>query len=187
MSVMPVSHAHSTELRKPTAAILSDSLPAVYDELRRLAAVYLRRERRGHTLQPTAIVHEAFLRLSRQQTVGWHDRAEFFRVAAQAMRRVLVDHARGAGATKRGGAAKRFALDDAVASFEQRAGDLVALDECLNKLAGVDPRKARVIELRFFAGLTVEETAEALCVPVRTIERDWTMAKAWLRAELASN
>jgi RNA polymerase sigma factor (TIGR02999 family) len=146
----------------------------------------LQRERRGHTLQPTAIVHEAFLRLSRQQTVGWHNRAEFFRVAAQAMRRVLVDHARGVGATKRGGGSKRFALDDAVATFEQRAGDLVALDECLDRLADVDPRKARVIELRFFAGLTVEETAEVLNVPVRTIERDWTMAKAWLRAELAA-
>lgn len=160
-------------------------LPTVYNELRRLAALYLRRERSDHTLQPTALVHEAFLRLFRQHTDGWRNRREFVRIAAQAMRRVLVDHARLRQSVKRGGpGAQRQPLDEAVAAFEASAGDLVGLDECLELLADVDPRKCQVVELRFFAGLSVEETADALGVSVRAVERDWTLAKAWLRAQL---
>ena len=159
-------------------------LPLVYDELRGLAADYLHRERTDHTLQATAIVHEAYLRLVNQQSVGWKDRSQFFAVAAKVMRRILVDHARAHRAAKRGGGKKKTEFDDAFALFQQRAGDLLGLDEALKRLATVDERKSRVVELRFFGGLTVEETSRVLDVPLRTVERDWTFAKAWLRGEL---
>lgn len=159
-------------------------LPLVYDELRRIAADYLHRERADHTLQPTAIVHEAYLRLVNQQSAGWNDRTQFFAVAAKIMRRILVDHARSRRAAKRGGGRRRTEFDDAFAVFEERAIDLVALDEVLNRLAEVDERKSRVVELRFFGGLSVEETSRVLNVPLRTVERDWTFAKAWLRSKL---
>lgn len=159
-------------------------LPLVYDELRRIAADYLHRERADHTLQPTAIVHEAYLRLVNQQSAGWNDRTQFFAVAAKIMRRILVDHARARRAAKRGGGRRRTEFDDAFAVFEERAIDLVALDEVLNRLAEVDERKSRVVELRFFGGLSVEETSRVLNIPLRTVERDWTFAKAWLRSKL---
>ena len=159
-------------------------LPLVYDELRRIAADYLHRERADHTLQPTAIVHEAYLRLVNQQSAGWNDRTQFFAVAAKIMRRILVDHARARRAAKQGGGRRRTEFDDAFAVFEERAIDLVALDEVLNRLAEVDERKSRVVELRFFGGLSVEETSRVLNIPLRTVERDWTFAKAWLRSKL---
>jgi len=159
-------------------------LPLVYDELRRIASDYLHRERCDHTLQPTAIVHEAYLRLVNQNSVGWRDRTQFFAVAAKIMRRILVDHARSRRAAKRGGGRHRTEFDDAFAVFEERAIDLVALDELLSELAELDERKARAVELRFFGGLSVEETSRVLDVPLRTVERDWTFSKAWLKSKL---
>jgi len=161
-------------------------LPLVYDELRRLAGAYMRGERDGHTLQPTALVHEAWMRLTGVDVGSAGDRSGFLRVAARAMRQVLVDHARTVRAGKRGGGARRLNIDEALLNFDERAGDLIELDEALERLAGIDERKGRVVELRFFGGLTVEETAEALAIPVRTVERDWTMARAWLKKELDS-
>jgi RNA polymerase sigma factor (TIGR02999 family) len=159
-------------------------LPLVYDELRRLAGAYFQTERRGHTLQPTALVHEAYLKLVDQRTAGWRDRNQFFGVAAQAMRRILVDHARGRRAAKRHSGGERVPLDDVVAYLEERVEDLVTLDEALAQLARTDEQKARVVELRFFASLTVEETAEVLGLSRRTVERNWTFARAWLRGEV---
>lgn len=159
-------------------------LPVVYDELRGLAAAFLCRERSDHTLQPTALVHEAYLRLVGQRTVGWQNRTHFFAAAATIMRRILVDYARARKAVKRGNGRAKLPLDDFVAAFEERALDLVGLDEALNRLAMIDERKSRVVELRFFGGLTVRETSRYLDVPTRTIEREWTMAKAWLRGQL---
>lgn len=159
-------------------------LPVVYDELRSLASMFLGHERANHTLQPTALVHEAYMRLIGQRSVGWKDRAQFFAAAATVMRRILVDHARAQKALKRGGGRAQTPLDEAVAVFEERAVDLVALDEALSRLAEMDERKARVVELRFFGGLTVAETAKVVDAPLRTVEREWTLAKAWLKAEL---
>lgn len=159
--------------------------PVVYEELRRLAAAVLRRERPGHTLQPTALVHEAFLRLADVPQHRWRDRQHFVAVAARAMRRVLVDHARGRQALKRG-VDLRIPIDDIdVASAPPGGIDLVALDEALATLASLDPRQARIVELRFFGGLTVEETALVIGASERTVKRDWQMARAWLRRELA--
>ncbi|MFL6228568.1 MAG: sigma-70 family RNA polymerase sigma factor [Pyrinomonadaceae bacterium] len=155
-------------------------LPLVYAELRRLAASYLRRERDGHTLQPTALVHEAYLRLIDQTQVRWQNRAHFFGVAAQMMRRILVDHARSQQAEKRGGDVQKFSLDENIDVSGERASDLVPLDEALERLAEIDPTKSRVVELRFFGGLSVEETAEVLGVSAPTVKRQWRMAKAWL-------
>ena len=160
-------------------------MPLVYAELRRLARDYLRRERPAHTLQPTALVHEAYLRLVDQTRLTWQNRAHFYGVAAQMMRRILVDHARTRGAQKRGGPAQQLSLDEARFSPEERPADLVALDEALKALAETDERKARVVELRFFAGLNMEETAEVLKVSEKTVRRDWQMAKLWLHRELA--
>jgi RNA polymerase sigma factor (TIGR02999 family) len=159
-------------------------LPAVYDELRAMASCYLSRERSDHTLQPTALVHEAYLRLMGQRTVGWENKTQFFAAAATVMRRILVDHARAQKSTKRGGGKSHSPLDETLAVFQERAIDVVQLDEALTRLSHLDGRKARVVELRFFGGLTVQETSTVLEVPVRTIERDWTLAKAWLRGEL---
>jgi len=159
-------------------------MPVVYGELRRLAQHYLRRERPDHTLRATALVHEAYLRLVDQRAVTWQNRAHFFGVAAQLMRRILVDHARRHHAAKRGGTALKVSLNDVVLAAEERAEDLVALDDALNRLAAMDPRQGRVVELRLFGGLTVEETAEVLRISPATVKREWTTAKAWLSREI---
>ncbi|TMQ54829.1 MAG: sigma-70 family RNA polymerase sigma factor [Candidatus Eisenbacteria bacterium] len=163
---------------------LEKLMPVVYGELRRLAQHYLRRERPDHTLQATALVHEAYLRLVDQRAVTWQNRAHFFGVAAQLMRRILVDHARRHHAAKRGGTALKVSLNDVVLAAEERAEDLVALDDALNRLAAMDPRQGRVVELRLFGGLTVEETAEVLRISPATVKREWTTAKAWLSREI---
>jgi len=163
---------------------LATLMPLVYDELRRLASRHLGRERAGHTLQTTALVHEAYLRLVDQKEANWQCRAQFFAVAAQMMRRILVDYARSRRFAKRGGGARKVSLDEAMVVSEERAADVVALDEALNALARFDERKSRMIELRFFGGLSIEETAEALGVSPGTVMREWTLAKAWLRREL---
>ncbi len=159
-------------------------MPLVYDELRRLARYYLSRERSDHTLQATALVNEAYLRLVDATSIGWNDRAHFYGVAAQMMRRILVDHARSKTADKRGGGVIKLNLEEAEATPEQRASDLVALDDALTELAKIDPRKSKIVELRFFGGLTDEEIAHFLGISVRTVLRDWKMAKMWLYREL---
>lgn len=159
-------------------------IPLVYQELRQQARQFLHRERNDHTLQPTALVHEAFLRLAGQERAQWQNRAQFFGVAGQLMRRVLVDHARAHLAEKRGGGAERVEFDEAALAPEERAANLILLDEALHKLATVDARKSRIVELRFFAGLSVEETAEAMGLSSAMIRRDWTVAKAWLHREV---
>lgn len=158
--------------------------PLVYDELRRLARRYLRRERSGHSLQATALVHEAFIRLIDQQQTPWESRLHFFGIAAQLMRQILVEHARSRQAAKRGGGALRLSLSQAGAIFPDPDVDLVALDDALNLLARIDPQKSRLVELRFFSGLTIEETAEALGVSPATVIRQWRLAKAWLYREI---
>jgi RNA polymerase sigma factor (TIGR02999 family) len=165
-------------------AALDRLLPVVYDELRRQAQRYLRRERPGHTLQTTALVHEAYLRLIDQRQARWQTRSQFFGVAAQLMRRILVDHARGRHAAKRGGAAIQVPLEEESAAAQERDVDLLALDEALTRLAAFDPQQARVVELRYFTGLGIEETAEALGVSPATVKREWAMARAWLKREL---
>jgi RNA polymerase sigma-70 factor, ECF subfamily len=159
-------------------------LPLVEAELRRLARAYMARERRGHTLQTTALINEAFLRLVEAKGLRWQDRAHFIGISARLMRRVLVDHARARGYRKRGGGAQRVTLDEAAAISPALDLDLLALDRALDALATVDARKSRVIELRFFGGLSVEETAEVLHVSTDTIKRDWRLAKLWLVREL---
>jgi len=158
--------------------------PLVYEELRRRASRYLRRERRGHSLQTTALINEAFLRLIDAREVHWQDRAHFFAIAANLMRRVLVDHARRRDAEKRGGSALRLTLDEALAVAKETDVDLLAIDEALDRLAKIDPQQARVVELRFFSGLTVDETAAALGVSPKTVKRDWSVARAWLCREI---
>jgi RNA polymerase sigma-70 factor (ECF subfamily) len=155
-------------------------MPLVYQELRDLARRYLQRERGDHTLQPTALVHEAYLRMVDQSRVQWQNRAQFFGIAAQLMRRILVDHARAHVAAKRGGQAEHISLEDAQISPEERAAELVQLDAALMELAEVDIRKSRIVELRFFGGLSIDETAEAMGVNSATVRRDWTVAKTWL-------
>jgi RNA polymerase sigma factor (TIGR02999 family) len=161
-------------------------MPLVYAELRRLAASYLRRERTDHTLQPTALVHEAYIRLVEQKKVQWQDKSHFFAITAQLMRRILVDHARGHLADKRGSGAPRVPLTEAIVMSQERPAELLALDESLSRLAALDAQQARVVELRVFAGLTVEETAEVLGISPATVKRDWRMAKAWLLQEAES-
>ena len=160
-------------------------MPLVYDELHRLAGAYLRRERREHTLQPTALVNEAYLKLIDQRNANWKSRAQFFGVAAQLMRRILVDHARAHHAAKRGGSGFNVSLSKAHRFGEEPDLDLLALHEALERLAAIDGQPARVVELRFFGGLTIEETAEVMSVSHATIEREWQMARAWLRRELS--
>jgi RNA polymerase sigma factor (TIGR02999 family) len=161
-------------------------LPLLYSELRRRAASQLRRERQNHTLQPTALVNEAFLKLVDQRSVRWQNRVHFLAVASQAMRRILLDHARTHRRVKRGGAAPQVTLDEAMIAEESRSIDLLALDEALERLSALDERQARVVELRFFGGLSVEEAAEVLSLSPATIKREWSMAKAWLHAELTA-
>lgn len=158
--------------------------PHIHHELRKLAAGYLRRERPDHTLQPTALVNEAFLRLIDQRAVRWQNRAHFFGIAAQAMRRILVDHARTHAAEKRGGGARKIPLDEANIPGGTVDVDLLALDEALTRLAVIDPQQSRIVELRFFGGLTMDETAEVMRISPATIGREWRVAKAWLAAEL---
>ncbi len=161
--------------------------PKVYDELRRRAAKYMRNENAGNTLQATALVHEVFLRLVEVDNVQWQDRAHFFAISASMMRRILVDHARAKSRSKRGGAALRVNLEEhPQVAAPGRDRELVAIDDALNTLAGLDPRKAKVIELRFFGGLSVEETAEVLKISPESVARDWKMARAWLLSEITS-
>jgi RNA polymerase sigma factor (TIGR02999 family) len=160
-------------------------MPLVYQELRRQASGYLRRERANHTLQPTALINEAYLKLSNVRDVKWQNRSHFFAIAAQVMRRILVDYARERNREKRGGAAENLPLEEAFTVVSQEKDvDLVVLDEALNRLATFDERQAKVVELRYFSGLSVEETAEVLRVSNATVRRDWNMAKAWLHQEI---
>jgi RNA polymerase sigma factor (TIGR02999 family) len=168
------------------AAALGGLTPLVYAELRKMAKGAMRREKPGNSLQPTALVNEAYLRLVDIGEVRWQDRAHFFAVAAQMMRRILVDAARARSAGKRGGGAPHLNLDESIDAMPERGSQLVALDDALEALAKLDPRKARVIEMRFFGGLTVEETAEVLKISAESVMRDWKMARAWLMAELAA-
>jgi len=163
---------------------LTELTPLVYDELRRLANHYLRRERPDHTLQPTALVHEAYLRLVDQTNVRWQNRAHFFGIAANLMRQILVNHALSQRAAKRGGTAVKLTLEEAVGVAKQQDLDLVALDEALSQLAELDAQQSRIVELRFFSGLTIEETAEVLRISPTTVKREWTTAKAWLHCSL---
>lgn len=165
-------------------AALDLLLPVVYAELRRMAVRYLDGERREHTLQPTALVHETFVKLVDQRAVRWRNRAHFFGVSAQLMRRILVDHARRRAAGKRGGGLAVVPADD-VADGPAEEVDVLAIDEALDRLAGIDPDQVRLIELRYFGGLTIEETAEVLGWSTGSVKREWTLAKAWLRRELA--
>ncbi len=165
---------------------LDQLLPRIYAELRRLASSYLRRERPDHTLQPTALVHEAFLKLVDQRAVRWQNRAHFFGIAAQAMRRILVDHARAHAADKRGAGERAVSLDEVSVAIGAPDIDVLALDEALTRLAALDLQQSRVVELRFFGGLTLEETAQVLNISPATVGREWTLAKAWLYAELSS-
>jgi len=162
-------------------------IPLVTTELRRLARRYLDRESAGHTLQPTALVNELYLRLVDRRKVSWQNRAHFFGFAAQTMRRILVDHARSQRAKKRGSGARKVALDDALGLVKEPNVDLIALDDALNTLAAMDERQSRIIELRFFAGLTLEETSEVLSISEATVSRDWASAKAWLYRELRTS
>jgi RNA polymerase sigma factor (TIGR02999 family) len=155
-------------------------LPLVYDELRRVALGYLRRERRGHTLQPTALVHEAYLRLIGQERISWQNRAHFFGVAAQMMRRILVDHARSRAASKRPDAALRVGLDEHAATVQPRECELLMLDRALEELIAFDPRQGRIVELRYFGGLSEHEVANLLSLSRATVTREWQTARAWL-------
>jgi len=166
------------------AAALERLVPIVYEELHRQAQRYLQRETPGHTLQTTALVHEAYLRLVDQRQANWQNRAHFFGIAGQMMRRVLIDYARGKQAAKRGGGGIQVTLDDAMATAEARGIDLLELDEALSRLAELDSQQAKVVELRYFAGLGIEQTAEALQISPATVKREWAMARAWLKREL---
>ena len=183
------SRAHVTELLlawgRGDRAALDDLVPIIHEELRRLARHQMRGERDNHTLQTTALVNEAFLRLVDLQRIRWQDRAHFLALSARLMRRILVDHARSRSYQKRGGGAANVTLDEALIASPERGIDLVALDDALEDLARVDARKSQVVELRFFGGLSVEETAEALKVSPETVTRDWRLAKVWLLREIS--
>ena len=166
-------------------AALDKLMPLIDAELRRLAHRYMTRERAGHTLQTTALVNEAFLRLVNRKNLQWQNRAHFFGIAAQLMRTILVDHARSHASAKRGGGARNLELDEAMVVSQQKASEVIALDDALNQLALLDPQQSRIVELRFFGGLTVEEAAEVLHISPATIKREWSTAKAWLYHELA--
>jgi RNA polymerase sigma factor (TIGR02999 family) len=172
---------------KGDEAALEKLIPAVYYELRRMADHYLRGEDAGHSLQPTALVHEAYLRLIDQTKVEWHNRAHFFGVAAQMMRRILIDHAKTKHRVKRGGTAVKVVLDENIDFTQERAAELLALDDALQTLAQMDERKSQIVELRYFGGLTVDETAQVLGISDKTVMRDWNLAKAWLYRELTNH
>jgi RNA polymerase sigma factor (TIGR02999 family) len=164
---------------------LDELLPLVYNELRRLAASYLRKERPNHTLQTTALVHEAYLKLIDQRNVEWKNRGHFFAIAAQAMRRILVDHAKARHREKRGGPSEDASLEDVLVAAAQDSNiDLVALDEALSKLARIDPQQVKIVELRYFTGLSLDETADVLGISRATVARDWQVSKAWLHREM---
>lgn len=165
-------------------AALDKLVPVVYQELRRLAAYYMRRERPGHTLQTSALVNEAYMRLVDYSQMRWQSRAHFFAVAAQAMRRILVEHARKRHFAKRGGGAVKVSFDEAAIVSQEQAADLVALDDALTSLEAMDERKARIVELRYIGGLNIEETAEVLGISPATVQREWRAAKAWLYREI---
>ena len=175
------------EWRQGDKTALDRITPLVYDELRRIAHRYVQRERDGHTLQTTALVNEAYLRLAGQQRIDWQNRSHFFAVTAQVMRHLLIDHARRRHFAKHGGGARQVSLEDAAVMSEERAAELIALDEALDELAKLDQRKSRVVELRYFGGLSLEETAEVLEVSLMTVRRDWRAAKAWLYKRAMSN
>jgi RNA polymerase sigma factor (TIGR02999 family) len=166
-------------------AALDQLIPLVYTELRQLARRYMSRERSGHTMQTTALIHEAYLRLVDQNQVRWENRAHFLGIAARLMRQILIEHARRHTRAKRGGGAGTIALDEAAIVSQTRAAELLALDDALERLAAIDPRKSRVVELRFFGGLSVEEAAIVLNVAPNTVLRDWRLAKAWLHREIS--
>ena len=166
--------------------VLEKLMPLVYEELRRQASQFLRRERQGHTLQATALIHEAYLKLIGQNQVEWQNRAHFFAIASTAMRRILVDHARERHREKRGGSAENLAIDEAMQiSANEKSIDLIALDEALNRLAKLSERQARVVELRYFSGLSNDETAEVLGVSNGSVRNDWNIARAWLKQEIS--
>ncbi len=176
------------ELTDGNHDVVDRILPHIYDELRRLAGSYLRRERPDHTLQPTALVHEAYMKLIDQKRVKWQNRAHFFGIAAQVMRRILMDHARKHLAGKRGGNADVLPLEEEILVVSQdKSAELLALDDALEQLEKLDPQKAKVVELRYFGGLSIEETAEVLGVSVPTVNRHWRMAKAYLYSELSAD
>lgn len=177
-----------TRLLKQIGGDAADASPKlaslVYGELRRLAAAYMRRERPGQTMQATELVHEAYMKLVDQRQVTWKDRSHFFGIAAQVMRRILVDHARGHRAAKRGGSDRKISLDEALIYSEEQSDTLLSLDTALSKLANLDPRQSRIVELRFFGGLSTDDIAEDLGIAPRTVDRDWKVAQAWLRREI---
>lgn len=173
------------EWRSGRREALDRLMPLVYDELRSLASSYLRRERIGHTLQSTALVNEAFVRMVNQRDVEWQNRAHFFGIAAQMLRRILVDHARSRNANKRGSGVVALSLNEEIAVVDKQDWDVITVDDALEGLAKLDEQQAKLVELRFFGGLTIEETAEALGVSASTVKREWLAAKAWLSREIA--
>jgi RNA polymerase sigma factor (TIGR02999 family) len=180
--------AHITELlvawNRGDEKSLEELIPAVEQELRRIAHRYMRRENPGHTLQTTALVNEAYLKLVDQTRVSWQNRAHFFAIAAQVMRRILINHARDRRAAKRGGDAAHLNLDDVFVLSEEKADELIALDDALERLAKIDARRGKIVEMRFFGGLSIEETAHVLKVAQSTVSQDWRLARAWLHAEI---
>jgi RNA polymerase sigma-70 factor (ECF subfamily) len=174
-----------SEMQSGKTGAADELLPMVYQELRRIAGSYMRRERADHTLQATALVHEAYLQLVDQTRVDWKNRAHFFGVAAQLMRRILVEHARSHHAQKRGGDASKLALEEVINYFPQKEMTLVSLDDALHELERMDPRQSRIVELRFFGGLTTEEVSEVMGISTATIEREWRAARAWLHSQLS--
>lgn len=188
---MPVLPNEVTELllswNQGDRDALDRLIPLVEAELRRLARRFMRRERGDHTLQTSALINEAYLKLVDQQSVQWQDRAHFFAVSAQIMRHILIDHARKHQYAKRGGGAEKIPLDEVAELSDQRAAELIAMDDALRDLATADPRKSQIVELRFFGGLSIEETAEALDISPATVTREWRMARAWLHHAMSSN
>ncbi len=176
-----------TQLKRGEPEAATALAPLVYRELHRTAAAYMRRERPDHTLQPTALVNEVYMRLVQQRDIDWQSRAHFFGVAAGTMRRILVDHARAHRAQRRGGGAQKLELKESIVFTEAQSDDLIALDEALNRLQTWDPRQSRIVDMLFFGGLTQEEAAEVLGVSVRTVKRDWSVARAWLHGEMGRN
>ncbi|MDQ3010958.1 MAG: sigma-70 family RNA polymerase sigma factor [Acidobacteriota bacterium] len=173
--------------RKGDQAAFDQLVPLIYQELHKIAGGYLRNERPGHTIQPTALIHEAYLRMVAQQMPEWQNRKHFFGVAAQLMRQILVENARSHSAAKRGAGEQNLPLDEALVYSTERLGDLVALDDALNSLAALDARKSRMVELRFFGGLSLEETAEVMGVSIPTVVREMRLAQAWLHREMVNS
>lgn len=176
------------EMTNGNQDVVNQILPHIYDELRRLAGSYLRKERANHTLQPTALVHEAYMKLIDQRKVQWQNRAHFFGIAAQVMRRILMDHARKHQADKRGSGAEVLPIEEEILIVSHdKSAELIALDDALENLSKMDPDKAKIVELRYFGGLSIEETAEVMGVSVPTVNRHWKMAKAWLYSQIAAD